>query len=85
MPTIRIVTPRQARASRAILGYSVREVAKRSGVSESSIRRIEAGPAGLDIRARLQHYYEAQGLRFSWGVDTQCVCFAVEGVVEVGR
>lgn len=62
------MTPKQARAARAVLDWSVRRLAQESGVSESSIRRIEAEPVTLDIRARLQKFYEGLGFGF-WFAD----------------
>lgn len=61
----------QARGARAMLDWSVRELAERSGVSESSIRRIEStvdAPenVSLDILVKLQEFYEGRGFLFVW-------------------
>ena len=59
----------QARAARAMLMWSVRQLAAASGVSESSIRRIEAGfgiPENVttDLLMRLREYFESRGFHF---------------------
>jgi len=64
----------QARAARAMLMWSVRELAKRSGVSESSIRRIESEfgvpqKVSLDLLVRLREFYEVRGFRFIFDDD----------------
>jgi hypothetical protein len=64
---IRSVTPRQAKAARAVLGLSVAKVAKRAGISDSSVRRVEdpaIGAATLDLKVRLQEFYESAGIEF---------------------
>lgn len=71
MQTIRAMSPRQARAARAVLSLSVRRLADRSGVSDSSIRRVEEGQASLDLRARLQGYYEREGVRFTFSGNSR--------------
>lgn len=61
----------QARAARAMLMWSVNDLAKHCGLSASSIRRIE-GEFGvpknvtLDLLERLLEYYERRGFLFSW-------------------
>lgn len=70
MPTNRL-NGSQARAARAMLDWSVRELAQRSGVSESSIRRVEStldAPenVSLDILVKLQEFYESRGFLFVW-------------------
>ncbi|WP_406857695.1 PAS domain-containing protein [Alsobacter sp. KACC 23698] len=59
----------QVRASRGLLNWSVRELASASGVSVSTIRRIEAAdgvPDNRDLRnvAKLRDILEAAGLEF---------------------
>jgi len=66
MPSINAITPRQARAARAVLAMSVRELAQQSDIAESSIRRTEAGLSTLDTRVRLQDYFAAVGFEFTF-------------------
>src|SRR6185312_8052943 len=59
----------QARAARAMLMWSVLQLAQNSGVSESSIRRIESGfgvpeNVSLDLLMRLREFFEARGFTF---------------------
>lgn len=59
----------QARAARAMLMWSVRQLAQASGVSDSSIRRIEAGfgtpeNVSIELLIRLRTYYEGRGFHF---------------------
>lgn len=64
---MRSVSPRQAKAARAVLDMSVSDVAQRSGMSGSSIRRVEdpaIGPVTLDLKVRLQEFYETAGVEF---------------------
>jgi DNA-binding XRE family transcriptional regulator len=68
---IEALTACQARGARAMLDWSARELAKRSKVSESSIRRIEEGfgvpeNVSLDLRVKLQEYFEGRGFTFRW-------------------
>lgn len=54
-----------------MLDWSVRHLAKKSRISESSIRRIEVGfgvpeNVSLDLRVRLQEYFEGRGFHFTW-------------------
>jgi hypothetical protein len=54
-----------------MLTWSVRQLAIKSRVSDSSIRRIEIGfgvpeNVTLDLRARLQSYFESRGFVFVW-------------------
>lgn len=71
---IRALTACQARAARAMLTWSVRQLASKSKISDSSIRRIETGfgvpeNVTLDLRARLQSYFESRGFVFIYGSD----------------
>jgi hypothetical protein len=75
MATLNAMTPRQARAARSILALSVRNLAGESGVSDSSIRRIEDGAASLDLRVKLQSYYERRGIRFVFDGHVRGVCW----------
>jgi len=45
--TLTILAPPQVRMARAALGISVRELAKTSGVAESTILRFETGRGGI--------------------------------------
>ena len=61
----------QARAARAMLNWSVRQLAQHSEISESTIRRIEEAfgvpeKVSLDTLMRLQEYFERRGFRFIW-------------------
>ena len=66
---IEVLTGCQARAARAMLTWSVRQLAAKAKISESSIRRIELGSGvpehvSLDVRVRLQEYFESKGFAF---------------------
>lgn len=68
---IETLTACQARAARAMLTWSVRQLASKSKISDSSIRRIEIGfgipeNVTLDLRVRLQSYFESRGFVFVW-------------------
>jgi transcriptional regulator with XRE-family HTH domain len=70
MPPHRL-TGSQARAARAMLTWSVRQLAHHSGISDSSIRRIESvfgvpDNVTLDLLEKLQTYFEGRGFRFMW-------------------
>ena len=75
MPTTERLHGCQARAARAMLAWSVRQLAEHSSISESSIRRIEAAfgvpenPVTLDLLVRLQTYFEGRGFKFEWRAD----------------
>jgi transcriptional regulator with XRE-family HTH domain len=65
------LTASQARAARAMLGWSVRELASRCKISESSIRRIEVGfdapeNVTLDMLERLKEFFESRGIKFTF-------------------
>ena len=64
----------QVRAARAILDWSVRQLAQISEVSESSIRRIESSfgvpeNVSLDLLMRLREFFEARGFTFLFDGD----------------
>jgi transcriptional regulator with XRE-family HTH domain len=68
-PTFRTLQGCQVRMARAALHWTVHQLAHASGVSDSSIRRIESsfGPAesvSLDLLLRLQSYFESRGFHF---------------------
>jgi transcriptional regulator with XRE-family HTH domain len=59
---------RQVKAARALLGWSQAELAKASGVSEPTIKRLEAGDGELGGRAgtmgAILYAFEAAGIVF---------------------
>jgi DNA-binding Xre family transcriptional regulator len=64
----------QARAARAMLDWSVRQLAHHSGISDSSIRRIESvsgvpDNVTLDLLEKLQAYFETKGFKFVWSEE----------------
>jgi hypothetical protein len=68
---IEALTACQARGARAMLDWSVRQLAAKARISDSSIRRIEVGfgvpeNVSLDLRVRLQEYFESRGFTFTW-------------------
>lgn len=74
----RVIDARQVRAARAMLDVTIVELAQHSGVSESSIRRIETGPraeVSSDLQFRLRGYFESIGFRFPMPDGEICVCW----------
>ncbi len=68
------LTAFQARAARAMLYVPVRTLAKRSGVSDSSIKRIETGfgvpeNVSAELRDRLMKFFEGRGFVFTWSEE----------------
>jgi predicted transcriptional regulator len=61
-----MINPAQIRMARAGLGISVRVLAERSNVAESTIHRFEAGRGGMQTGTleRLQSVLEADGAMF---------------------
>ncbi len=61
-----MIVPAQIRMARAALGISVRELASRTGVADSTILRFETNKGGLQAgtRDRLQAQLEADGVVF---------------------
>ncbi|BBP66620.1 MULTISPECIES: helix-turn-helix domain-containing protein [Pseudomonas] len=58
-------TPAHSAQARAMLGWSVEELSRRSGVSVPAIQRFEAGGELLDVtRLALAFRFEAEGLVF---------------------
>lgn len=60
--------------ARGALAWSVRQVAKASGISDSSIRRIESEfgvpeNVTLDLLMRLREFYEGKGFIFAFEPD----------------
>lgn len=65
------LTACQARAARAMLMWSVRQLAAKSKISDSSIRRIEAGFGApenvtLDMLEKLREFFQSRGIVFTW-------------------
>lgn len=61
-----MILPAQIRMARAALGVSVRVLAERSGIAESTIHRFEANKGGMQTGTldRLQLALEADGVIF---------------------
>jgi predicted transcriptional regulator len=61
-----MISPAQIRMARAGLGISVKVLAERSGVADSTIHRFEAGRGGMQTGTleRLQTALEAAGAIF---------------------
>lgn len=63
-----MITPKQIRAARGLLGISQVELASNSGVSIATIRRIEASSDNmkvlLETLIRIQKALEAEGIVF---------------------
>lgn len=61
-----MISPAQIRMARAGLGISVKVLAERSGVADSTIHRFEAGRGGMQTGTleRLQSALEAAGAIF---------------------
>jgi len=63
-----LITIRQVKAARALLGWSQADLAKRSGVSEPTIARLESMDGNLGGRQetglKIQHAIEAAGIEF---------------------
>jgi len=61
-------TAEQLRAARAIVRLTQEQVAEGAGISEPSVKRLEAMTGRLKIRLatleQLQDFYEGQGLTF---------------------
>lgn len=57
--------PVQLKMARAAVGWGVREVAKKAGVTANTVTRIENGAdAKQSTMDRLQHALEAAGIEF---------------------
>ena len=63
-----MITPRQIRAARALLGLSQRDVAERSAIGIATLRRIEAAADRITGTAKtisqIQRALEAAGVVF---------------------
>lgn len=62
------VSIKQVKAARSLLGWSQADLAEVSGVSEPTIKRLEAGEGELggrqDTAAKIQAALEAAGVQF---------------------
>jgi predicted transcriptional regulator len=65
---VRLVTIRQIKAARALLGWSQSDLARKSGVSEPTIARLEAADGDLGGREKtsekIRTAIEAAGIQF---------------------
>lgn len=72
---LRMLTPAQIRAARAMVGWSRDDLAKRSGVSAQALRDFEKADGGSDPRQGTVHKWqralEAAGVVF---VDEDDLC-----------
>ena len=63
----------QIRAARALLGWSARELAERSGLHITTVQRMEtgSGPISGNIRSirRIENAFEAAGAEFIDDID----------------
>lgn len=61
-----MIAPAQIRMARSALGISVRVLAERSGVADSTIHRFEANKGGMQTGTldKLQMALEAEGVIF---------------------
>lgn len=61
-----MISPAQIRMARAALGISVRELAERSQVADSTIHRFESNKGGMQTGTldRIQAALEAEGVMF---------------------
>lgn len=70
---MRLMTPRQSRAARAVLSWSLPDAARESGISANTVSRFELGHAGhMDTAIRLREAYERGGIVFP---DTRSITF----------
>ena len=61
-----MITEAQCRAARAILGWSVRELAKHAHVGSTTVVRFEGGkPANTSTLTLIKQAFEAAGVRFT--------------------
>jgi transcriptional regulator with XRE-family HTH domain len=61
-----VLVPVQLKMARAALGLSVRELALRAGVADSTISRFEGGGGGMQMAtlAKVQGALESEGIMF---------------------
>lgn len=75
-----LLTACQVRAARAMMMRSVKQLAKESGISESSIRRIESvygvpDMVTADLLLKLHAHFERRGFVFTWENEAPGVCW----------
>lgn len=77
MQDIRVATPAQCRAARALLNWTQAVLAERAGVARKTIADFELATRTLHIRTRrdITATLETAGIEFSWD-DSQGVRFA---------
>lgn len=64
------VAPEACRAARAILKWSMRDLAERSGVAWTTINRLEAGATAREATAaKIVAAFEAEGVDLVGGPD----------------
>ena len=62
----RMITPRQIRAARALLGWSQRDLVDKAIISPAALARLETGKADtrLSTLVAVQRALEAEGIEF---------------------
>jgi DNA-binding XRE family transcriptional regulator len=62
-----MISAAQCRGARAILGWSVKELAKRANISPNTVVRFEneVGTSNATTQVMLKHVFEAAGVRFT--------------------
>ena len=64
-PEMRLITPVQVRMARAALGWGVRDLGKRAGISANTVSRFENGfGAMVETLVRIQETLETAGIVF---------------------
>ena len=66
-----MITSRQIRAARALLGWSQQKLADQAVVALNTVRRLEKGKADLRVSSleQIQNALEAMGIEFSMRGD----------------
>ena len=66
------MTPSLARAARAILNWSMADLAQRTGVAATTIRNYESGKRGTTRvnRATIAMAFQEQGIEFTGGEES---------------
>jgi transcriptional regulator with XRE-family HTH domain len=69
MPIIRVLSRGQVRAARGFVGWSIRDLAERSGVAVNTISRFENGTADAQMETllKIQTTFEDAGVTFPDG------------------
>ncbi|RYF31068.1 MAG: hypothetical protein EOO23_03640 [Comamonadaceae bacterium] len=73
------MTPRQARAARAMLGLSMKEVCTMAGVGKRTLTEFEGGNRAVypATENKIKSFYLSQGLSFSPPEDGEAIRFAI--------